>query len=155
MTFPSWMIPSLKPAISQCDQVEAIAPRMRHLGTTAYPRDDEPQLWAGQTTWAWEDGGLCHAVGWDWVEMQRDVIVLSDPMALITNVEFAAYGSDEHAARRGILLLNSLVYLLPWQDQVRSGLRLPQRKKSFRAGLVVPKSAHGAASNVPEMELAA
>lgn len=155
MNFPSWMIPSLKAAVCHMECAEDVATRMQHLGTTAYPRDDAPQLWAGQTTWAWQERGMCHAVGWDWIEMQRGVIVLADPMALITNVEFASHEQGEKGERQRILLLNSIVYLLPWQEQVRSGLRGPSRKKVPVEGLVVPKSAAVAVSNAPEMELAA
>jgi len=133
------MVPSLEPTSCPTECPEEIALRMRPIGTHAYPRDDEPGLWAGQTTWAWDEKGVRHAVGWDWVEMQRDVLVLSDPMALVSNIAFPSHEKSELGERRRVLLLNSIVYLLPWQEQVRMGLGRSTSKVSQLS--VGPKSA--------------
>jgi hypothetical protein len=136
MEIASWMISSMAPAVWSGDHPEDVSRRMRPAGTHAYPRDDCPELWAGQTTWAWHKDGVWHAVGWDWIELQRDVLVLADPMALVSNLQFAGHEQNEVGERQRILLLNSIVYLLPWQEQVRRGLGRSSRGSAL---LVAPK----------------
>lgn len=139
MDFPSWMIRSMRPMECAIECPRELSRLLRPLATHAFPRTDEPGLWMGQTSWGWEEDGEWHAFGWDWVEMQPEVMSLADPMAIVSNVQFASHNQAANAERARVLLLNNIVYFLPWQEHVRAALG--RSKRTPKRLSVIPKSA--------------
>jgi hypothetical protein len=152
MQMPCWMIKALQPVTSSMESPSAASRAMKPVGSRGYPRDDDPTLWCGQTTWAWEEHGFLCAVGWDWVEIQRHVLVMADPMSIITNVEFVSEENEELCTERvKLILLNSIIYLLPWQKEALGSLGNTLGRQSIPSES--PKTSQGVAYQ--RMQLAA
>jgi hypothetical protein len=88
--------------------------RMRPLGASespgagAHPRQGQV-LWGGAT-----ERGLV-GMAWDWIEMQRDVIVMLDPMTVLSNAVFVDDRGQLLAENNWILYLNNAVHDIEWQ----------------------------------------
>ena len=96
--------------------------KLRHLSTLV--NDDGPwELRHGQMLWGIEFHGVMLAVAWDWREVMPDVVVIGDPMSILTNVSFLdEEGAPVNDAVR-LVYLNTAVYQLPWQRGVRQAMK--------------------------------
>ncbi|MBK6616394.1 hypothetical protein [Ottowia sp.] len=120
------------------DSNDAAPAKFRHMETLSFQREDAPGLLGGQTSWSYRQGGVVVAIGWDWAEIQRGVIALADPMAIVCNARFIGHSGEVLNERMKVLALNAIVYQLPWQEQVCAVVfpkSVPDRHCS-----VVPKS---------------
>ena len=128
------MIGSLQCVQSSVDGPLEASGAMKPMGSRALPRGDDPQLWQGQTTWAWEEDGKLCAVGWDWIEMQPDVLVLADPMSVVSNVEFLLDAGARPGSSK-VLVLNRIIHLLPWQKDALTSIPAldRQRRRSLKS----------------------
>ncbi len=62
-------------------------------------------------------------MAWDWVQLMPNVVAMADPMAVITNLRFIDARGDKLPDDASALLLNEIVYALPWQREVQRTLR--------------------------------
>lgn len=118
MRIPSWLIHQLPQVEFSTTSNDAAPAKFRHMETKAFQREDAPDLLLGQTSWWYRQGGRIVAIGWDWVEIQREVIALADPMAIVSNARFIGHSGEVLNDRMKVLALNAIVYQLPWQEQV-------------------------------------
>jgi hypothetical protein len=90
--------------------------RVTHLGSEQTPP-------CGQTVWT--ECSLEHDAGlaWDWVQICEGVIVMADPMSLVTNLRLVGAQGQVLTAREAALYLGRLVQQLPWQDEVLNALQ--------------------------------
>lgn len=105
---------------------EALDPRLwEHFATSAVPSDQSSGLHVGATVWVSRQPNAAAAIAWEWAELQSGVLALSDPNALISNIQVisAPVGMDGlDPAGRKRLVLNAIVHALPWQSSVLAEL---------------------------------
>ena len=126
MTIPAWKIIAWPRVPSPIRQWSRTVRRLRPLGTSV--NEDGPGgLRHGQLLWGIEADGAMLGIAWDWREVMPDVVVIGDPMSILTNVSFVdEEGAPVNDAVR-LLYLNTAVYQLPWQRGVRQAMkRSPQ-----------------------------
>jgi hypothetical protein len=95
---------------------------LTHLGTRVLTVGDGDCLCCGQTLWGDSNETQSAGVAWDWVQIQRGVVAMADPLALVTNLKLL---DDEGEALNNVetaVQLHQLVYSLPWQSEVRRAL---------------------------------
>lgn len=91
----------------------------RHVSTVVLSRDADNQLANGECIWALDEGEEPIGVAWEWTEWRPGVIILKDPMCIVSNLAHDA----EPAEQGGYLLsrdivLNTIARALPWQEEV-------------------------------------
>lgn len=98
-----------------------------HLGTRVLNFGDEDEPCSGQTLWGStsDEHERSAGVAWDWVEIQRGVVAMSDPLGMVTNLRLL----DEHgeclSQLQAAVRLHQIVHTLPWQDEVQRALHQP------------------------------
>ena len=118
---PAWVVYSWPPVLWQAD----IAPELPfvHLGTRVLVGGTCGVGSSGQTVWG-SSGDRSNAAGvaWDWIEVQRGVVAMADPMGLVTNLTLLNARGEPIPSLRATLQLNELVRTLPWQEEVQRAL---------------------------------
>lgn len=105
----------------------ALAPqRWVHYRTDCVTRTSATAGAEGMTAWVWTEGTRRAVIAWEWIELSMGVLVLADPNALMSNLMFT--GSMQGMERvdprsRNVLMLNTIVHGLPWQERVLCQLR--------------------------------
>lgn len=97
--------------------------RLKHLGTRVTLLDERLHRTAGQTFWATRAAGNEVGVAWDWVQMPRGLVAMADPMCVVTNIRIVGDEGEVLTAYEAARVLNEMVYMLPWQDEVQRALR--------------------------------
>lgn len=114
MDLPVWGVRSWHPVMITPESFQEMTDRMRPLGASespgasSHPRQGQV-LWGGAT-----ERGLV-GLAWDWIEMQRDVIVMLDPMTVLSNAVFVNDQGQLLAEHNWILYLNNVVHDIEWQ----------------------------------------
>src|SRR4051812_49153832 len=77
---PAWIVCAWPPLLWQAE----CAPELHfvHLGTRVLSAGDADHPCSGQTVWGSPSTELAAGVAWDWIEVQRGVVAMADPMAL-------------------------------------------------------------------------
>lgn len=102
--------------------VDAATTTFRQLGMVeqSAPRDAGPAH--GQTVW----GSLCGnepvGIAWDWTEVAPRVVVMSDPMCIVSNMQIVDNDGQPMAPEVGLLWLNAAIHGLAWQSAVVGSL---------------------------------
>ena len=80
---------------------------------------------SGQTLWGDDSEDRAAGVAWDWVELRRGVVAMSDPLGMVTNLRLLdAYGEVLNQSQVAVHL-HQLVHALPWQSEVKRALQVP------------------------------
>lgn len=76
----------------------------------------------GQTFWVrqTDDGDL--GIAWDWVELDRGVLAMADPMAVMTNLRLIGDEGALLSPLQSAPHFNHIVHSLPWQQEVEQVL---------------------------------
>jgi len=77
----------------------------------------------GDTVWVGVVSGHNVGVSWDWVELRRGVVMLTDPNSIVCNVCFVSAAPRHQAPLLATVSLNRFVRHLPWQGPVCAALR--------------------------------
>lgn len=115
----AWTIKAWPPVSSQ--QAAFCAASYRHVGTEVQDPRAKPGHRAGQTIWASRTEPPV-AIAWDWAEICPFVVVLSDPMAILTNARIEAPPHRTLDNGDAVVAVNTVVHRLPWQRFVRRRL---------------------------------
>ena len=118
MNIPAWQVSSWSPVEAGLKEWQSAVRRLRHLGTSVQSDEQSEGLRYGQIVWGGEKSGAMFGMAWDWREIAENVIVMSDPMAVITNVTLLSDDGVEVSASRKVIVMNTAIYSLPWQDVV-------------------------------------
>jgi|SoiMethySBSTD1v2_1073268.scaffolds.fasta_scaffold568497_2 hypothetical protein len=139
---PAWTVGAWPPVLWQ-PHCEA-TPYFVHLGTHVSPRlsTDWPRM--GQTVWGGRAADSAAGVSWDWIEITEDVVAISDPMMMITNLRVLGRDGGVMCAHEAAPYLNQLVNGLPWQAEVLKALAEVACEPPSRAPLPVPPRRPGA-----------
>ena len=94
---------------------------LRHVGTTVSERPVDGVLSSGQVLWATDMDDSKVGLAWGWARLRGEVVVMTDPMAVATNLALVDDDSGEPlSASQVMCCLNSVIYSLPWQENVMS-----------------------------------
>jgi hypothetical protein len=114
----AWQIFAWEPVYASASTVEKAASLLRPVNTTVgEPRPGVPR--SGHTIWVGALDGHQVGVCWDWSELRPNVITLTDPMKLLSNIRLVdgdGFCLDQSSMA---LYLNTLVNELDWQQHVR------------------------------------
>jgi hypothetical protein len=102
---------------NRCDVLQLI-----HHQTTITSVDERLGRCAGQTIWCTRSDVGDAGVAWDWVQMPRGMVAMVDPMCVATNLRLLGDTGEVLTAFESARILNSIVYMLPWQREVRRAL---------------------------------
>ena len=83
------------------------------------PRRGTPRT--GHVIWKTEVDDREVGMAWDWICLQRDVVVMADPMQVTTNVTLLHDESGAPLSDSELLCcLHSVIHSLSWQDKISS-----------------------------------
>ena len=116
-----WIITSWPIVERPAQRAPEIARGMRHLGTVASGECDEFGRLLGHTIWGCAELKL--GVAWDWTETLDGVYALSDPMGVVSNIEFVDDAGNAISESLSAVQLNSITHALPWQPEISRAAR--------------------------------
>ena len=112
------------------------APRLlQPVWTEIRPLGDASHLCSGATVWSWEDGDTVFALGWEWVEFRAGVVLLANPMEILSNMKFDVEGDQTLPRNSNIETLNIIVHSLPWLNYLRGVLNGARDPSAGRVAL--------------------
>ena len=95
----------------------ALAASLVHLGTTVSSDNDDFGRLLGNTFWGTK--ALDIGIAWDWTEAHDGVFAVSDPMGIVTNVQFTDNATAELLSELTTAVrLNRIAHGLHWQEVV-------------------------------------
>lgn len=119
MNIPAWQVTSWAPVDASLKDWRTAVRQLRHLGTSTLNDPGDQGLSSGQIVWGVEKvGGLMFGMAWDWREIDHDVIVMQDPMTIITNVFLVDEAGERVSPSKQVVYLNTAIYMLPWQAAI-------------------------------------
>ena len=96
--------------------------KFEHLGTRVSCPLGGAEPPAGQTVWAAHAADGDAGMAWDWIQIARGVVAMTDPMSLVTNLRMVGAEGCVLTSQQSALVLNELVRALPWQSEVQRAL---------------------------------
>lgn len=127
MNIQPWQISSWPIIERDCADARVIAQNLHHLGTVVSEDCDEFGRLLGHTIWG---NGRSEAIGvaWDWTETLDGVFALSDPMAVISNIDFVDARGVSIDETMLAVRLNQITHSLPWQAEVSMATRQQRQR---------------------------
>ncbi len=115
-----WTLRAWPPLLWQVNR--KIPLQMRHLSTQVTTQGPARCRSMGQTFWVrqTEEGDL--GIAWDWVELDRGVLAMADPMAVVTNLRLVGEEGAMLSPLQSAPHFNHIVHSLPWQHEVEQVL---------------------------------
>jgi hypothetical protein len=125
MNIPPWAILSVRPIQLVASRLIAASPKMALQGFSIDRSDDGKRR--GQVLFGCEspDGPIFAA--WQWAEWVPGVVCIEDPCAVLSNVAIVDDRGAPCSWTMQVAHINSLVYLLRWQQVVLE--RLVEREE--------------------------
>lgn len=117
---PSWALRAWPTVLWQAD--EHFPLQLEHLGTQISAASNPAFRAAGQTLWAQPTTRGHIGLAWDWVVLDRGVVAMADPLAVVTNVRLIDADGDDLPALALMQQVNNVVHRLPWQREVGRAL---------------------------------
>ena len=111
-----WSLRAWPTLLWQADEPAPV--RFYHLGTRVMPCSEMPGVASGQTMWAATGADGEAGMAWDWVQICRGVVAMTDPLAVVTNLRLVGSEGTVLNAQESARFLNELVRALPWQSEV-------------------------------------
>lgn len=131
MKLEPWLIASWPIVQRPCSSDIALGATLVHLGTTVSPDNDDFGRLLGNTFWGTR--ALDIGVAWDWTEAHDEVFAVSDPMGIVSNIQFTEDASAEPLSELpAAVRLNRIAHGLHWQEivaKVTQELRTSRRRQ--------------------------
>lgn len=121
---PGWPLKELR--VNAADAAHLAPERWHHYRTDCNQKQGDFGGTEGLTAWIWSRGSEQAVIAWEWIELSTGVLVLADPNALASNLRFVGevQGMERMEHRnRNVLMLNTIVHGLRWQERVLSEVR--------------------------------
>ena len=131
MTIPVWQVITWKPVRTTVDEWVDVLGRMRQLGASVSPQAGPTGPARGQVLWGTLDSEQPIGIAWDWAEMREEVLALSDPMGVLSNVMLVDEDGASIDDSLRTVYLNTAIHEFGWQQQVKA--RRPQRLSPLAA----------------------
>ena len=129
---PAWIVCAWPPVLWQASA--ALDLQLVHLGTRVLTFGDRAGPCSGQTLWGDSSPERSAGVAWDWVQIQRGVVAIADPLGLITNLKLLDAEGEALSAQQMALHLNEIVHSLPWQSEVQRALEVSEAVNESASG---------------------
>lgn len=97
--------------------------KLRHMESIIDHARSRPDQHRGEATWSCSLPAGRVGVAWQWVEVRRGVVSLSNPMGIRSNLQVVGDNDEPVCDSSRAVVLNSLVHGLDWQSQIRRLLR--------------------------------
>ena len=120
MSIPAWQVITWRPVNARLDEWDQTIRRLRHLGTTVHVEPSADKLMSGQVLWGVMSGDKQLGMAWDWKEVRPNVVVMADPMTILSNLNFTLDDGVSIAEGERLVQLNNAIHDLPWQKKVRT-----------------------------------
>lgn len=117
-----WALGSWPPVFWQANSRRRL--RFVHLATRVTTGKCTRQPCCGQTIWVGSSTDCDARLAWDWIEIDRGIVAMVDPMAVLTNMHVVNLEGNILPAVEAALYINQFVRRLPWQEEVRRLLQL-------------------------------
>jgi hypothetical protein len=115
-----WSLRAWPPIYWFSGQAPSLA--LHHLGTRVTDVDADQRPTAGQTIWGGSGAEGDAGMAWDWVRMPLGMVAMADPMCVVSNLCIVNDEGEVLTAAKAALVLNEIVYSLPWQKEVRRAI---------------------------------
>ena len=119
MTSP-WMVYAWEPLLWQASNLARL--HLMHLGTRITDFGGDGSHRCGQTLWGNPREQPRLGIAWDWLEIQKGVVAMSDPLGLVTNIKLLEDSGEPLTTFKATLQLHNLIHALPWQHEVQLAL---------------------------------
>jgi hypothetical protein len=90
-----------------------------HLSTRLHSMTGRYSPCTGTTLWGEFSNEGDAGLAWEWVEIAKGVVAMTDPMSVITNLQLITETGDILSAPTAALRFNQFIRKLPWQLEVR------------------------------------
>lgn len=131
MQISAWTLTSWPAVEWYIPKQRARWPRFSH-GDTTVSSDDSARLARGTALWVAEVNRQNVGLAWDWVEVGRGVVAMTDPNGICSNLQLLRDKDHFESELASCLSLARLVHSLPWQEAVVCALGI-QRRQPKRA----------------------
>lgn len=115
MPIPAWQIIAWDQVTTTVDEFDRAVTKLRHLATSVHGDDADSGLKHGQVLWGAEADGKMIGLAWDWAEVREDVIAMTDPMRVLSNLQLVAGDGSRLRESERLLHLNCAIHELRWQ----------------------------------------
>jgi hypothetical protein len=120
-TQPLWSLYTWPPVFWQANLRRR--PRFVHLATRVTGGQGASKGRFGNTIWEGISNDGDAGFGWDWIEIGDGVVAMSDPMALVTNLQILSESGEVLPSSTAAVHFNQFVRRIPWQEEVFRLLR--------------------------------
>jgi len=114
----AWHLIKSSRALWSLDRWESDLRQLRHLDTSCHLDGSVGGARSGRVLWGSDRGAGGAAIAWDWREVRCGVLAIADPMSIQSNIELLDVDGRRLQDSHRIVLLNWLVYQLPWQQRL-------------------------------------
>ena len=109
------------PVATAVQRLRESSAALRYVGATVSSRSPKGVNRSGQVLWAADIGDCQFGLAWGWICLRGDVVVMTDPMGVATNLALVDDESGEPLSESQVMCcLNSVIHSLPWQEMLRS-----------------------------------
>lgn len=125
MAIPAWSIATWDEVDTSVETWEESLGQFRHVETSVDPVPDKDGFHHGQTLWACgmgEPQAVPLGIAWDWREIRHGIVIIADPMGVVSNVRLRRGDNPIDEGER-LLCLNNAIFSLPWQRVARKASR--------------------------------
>lgn len=98
------------------------ARKVQPLGVSITSSGDAP-MHSGQVVCGYQGPRGRVGMAWDWLEVMPNVVVMADPMCIVSNLDLVDDDGQEVPAANRLLLLNELAFSVDWRSCVRGSVR--------------------------------
>jgi hypothetical protein len=99
------------------DEWGAMMAALKPTSASFYFDEHQPTA-RGQVLWATDTEGEPVGLAWDWAEVRERLLVLADPMAVLSNVALVDEAGEALDPREQLVHLNDMIHALPWQERL-------------------------------------
>lgn len=114
---PVWSVKSWPAVRTSIRDLYRAAPRFRALGCQTQSKTPAGRL-SGQVLWGARVSGKQIGIAWDWAEVRRRVVVIADPMQIITNLVLLDDSGNALTYQSSLLQVHNVIHQLEWQFRV-------------------------------------
>jgi hypothetical protein len=124
----SWQVAAWAPVYCTMSEFDAMVAAMRRLGGSVETVAEHGGR-RGSALWGVCKGEVRAGIAWDWAEMRKGVLVIDDPMSVLSNIRVMEDGDDGCELPGRVLTLNRAIHSFSWQSTVRLALPAPFRER--------------------------
>jgi hypothetical protein len=118
MATPAWTVITWPEVFATVEQLGNALQHMQPLDTSSDGASGAGRQ--GQALWGGCINGRHVGIAWDWAEVTKSVVAMSDPMKVLTNLVLMDDQGCILDDGASVLQLNGAIHELPWQDVVLS-----------------------------------